>query len=367
MNLFTAFDYEGLENRTTAMLVAVLANLTPEARDAVLVGVVPNGLGHLSEVQVQRGVGGGVLDGWLRWGGEGVALALEAKVDSPLGRKQIEQYAEWLCDRSEQEKIVWVVTRNLDAARQEVASAVCPVGVRTIWTSWDEIARRCEEMTASNSLDGRLVEQLAQRLRSLGIAARRIEALNDGALQQALRGLHQVKALRETLLVWFQGCRPWLPGEWKIEARCASWTEMSVCGERWLKFGQADPSGKHPWVSWWFEAWVPASGGQVVWPVGATQGMGARLGLHISGRDAADVALEQLRRALGAPGVDGSIAATEWHPWVYDRGNYHEVWWLIPCDPFDLPAFEATLKRAVDEQAERLAPLFGGTLATRDR
>lgn len=359
MNLFTALDYEGTENQTSAALLAVLAHLSPEGRDVVMGKVVPGGLGPASEVEAQRGIGGDVLDGWLRWGHR-AAVAVEAKVDSPLGQDQLQRYADWLGTRTEELRVLWAITRDSAEARAEVAAVLPPEGVSIVWTSWDDLARAAEAV-AGTDLDALLAQQLVGRLRRRGIASAPTEPYDPAGLARALALLPQAKGLRDALLRTFQGFA-WLPGEWKVDGRFTSWTELSVYGERSLKLARPDAAGKARWIKWWFEAWAPESA-RKVWPPGGDRGLGVRLGVLLWGRAASDLALDDLRRALGVPDVHGSAPAPEWVPWKWDNGNYHEVWWRIPCDPFDLPGLEATLHRAMSEQAARLSPFIAGGLA----
>ena len=180
MNLFTALDYEGTENQTSAALLAVLAHLSPEGRDAVMGQVVPAGLGPASEVEAQRGIGRDVLDGWLRWGHR-AAVAVEAKVDSPLGRDQLQRYADWLGTRTEEVRVPWAITRDAAEARAEGAAVSPPEGVSIVWTSWDELARAAVAVTGTD-LDALLAEQIVGRLRRRGIAAARSESFDPTGL-----------------------------------------------------------------------------------------------------------------------------------------------------------------------------------------
>jgi hypothetical protein len=42
---------------------------------------------------------------------------------------------------------------------------------------------------------------------------------------------------------------------------------------------------------------------------------------------------------------------------------YHEVWWCVPFDPYDLDGSATHLRRAMREQSSRLSHLLRGEVA----
>ncbi len=367
MDLFSAMGYDGIENRNSVLLLAVIDNLSEDARAAFLQVVTPTELGSHREIRAQHGVAVGVLDGWLRWPGR-CAIVMEAKVNDPLGSEQPERYAAWLAATYDDPvRVLWLVTRGRPDVRALIPTLKFAQGVTVAWTTWTILADHAQnlaERASTVEVDRLLLNALRTRLQKEGIAASPIPPLDLEAVALAVGLLPHVRTFRLHMLRWLQEI-PWLSG-WKREKREVAWAEISVYAHRALVLANPDATGKKRWVQWWAEIWAPGER-SLVWPEGQRYGVRLRVGVWFNGAATADFALEPLRACLGTPAAASHRdyqAASDYHPYTYDRGTYHEVWWLVPFNPADLPATAEGLRLAMEDQARRMAPLIAGGLAT---
>jgi hypothetical protein len=362
MDLFAALEYAGLENRTSMLLLAVLRHLSDAARAALLQDVVPANLGSTHEIHGQHTISAGVLDGWLRWSGHCVVL-MEAKVDDPLGSEQPNRYAAWLSTQMEPHRVLWLVTRDLPEVAELLPTLNIPDGVKRVWTSWTQLAERAATLApAAADVDRLLLVALTQRLRATGIAVTPHLPIDGAALGLALGTFPHIRRLREHLVDWFRSLS-WLPGSWTHETRYQTWVDLSVCAHRELKLAKPDVDGKDRCITWWAEVYAPADG-ECVWPPEQSVGMALRLGVIVEGAAAAEIALDSVRAALGAPSAIGRPdfrPANGYHPWIFDARNYHEVWWHVEVDPTDFASSAKRLRLAIEEQGQRLGRLVEGS------
>jgi hypothetical protein len=367
MDLFSALAYEGIENRNSVLLLSVLDHLSDETCAAFLRVVTEAELGSQREIRAQYSAGDRVLDGWLRWPGR-CAIVMEAKVDDPLGRAQPERYAAWLAEtHDEPARVLWLVTRDRPEVRELHPTLKVPAGVTVVWTSWTMLADRAHQFAqeaSATETDRLLLTALTRRLRGAGLASTPQPAIDVEALALAVGLAPHVSRLKGQMVSWLRGL-PWLAG-WTRESRDADWIALSVYAERTLTLAQRDAAGRKRKVSWWVEVNAPIEHANV-WPRDQRYGVRLRVGVHLTSTAVREIALEPLRACLGAPAASARaqyMAASEYAPWTFDHGTYHEVFWLVYLDPADLPASAERLRLAMEEQARRMAPLFDGGLAT---
>jgi hypothetical protein len=358
-DLFAALAYDGTENRHSVLLLSVLRHLSDESRASMLAAVTTSSLVGAHEIAAQYPSTAGVFDGWLQWPGH-LLIVMEAKVDDVLTREQAERYATWLGERDEAERVLWLVTREREEVKSLVATLKTPSTVRVVWSTWTTLADRALAVAAPDecgAADRLLLRGLATRLRASGLAAQPTTSMEPGVLALAIELYPHVYRLRGQMLTWLREL-PFLSA-WTRETRNVEWAGLSVYAQRTLTLATKGADGSTRNITWWIE--INASvANPVVWPKGAREGLGLRVGFWFWQRVTAEIVLDSLRAVLGAPlGASHKSyqAALDFHPAAVDTGTYHEVWWHLYLDPADLDGTAKRLQEAIEQQAKRVAPL----------
>jgi hypothetical protein len=379
-HLLTCLGYDKEEDRYTAAFVGVLEALSLPSQ-AALLGLDPE-LSEKLVAELQVSVGTGIPDARLTWGGA-LRILLETKVNAPLTADELVRYAEALAGQGDgiSRRMVVALTRDgsfqqeVRAAR-ETALARFGGTVDILHLTWQQVADRAQTLVLDAAGDplaswtdepeAALLAELVRQLRTAGLATPPLAPLDIGALNSALRVSRARLTLRNHLTRFMEGLAsdlPGMPAWWKVGERLFLHFDLSIRAERWVPFSQDHQSdGKLRGATWWFEWLAPCDhsgeGGTPVpiWPPGAADGLSFRFGFYGIGREASDIAKQQLAPALRSP-----PARVVYRAWE-GRRNYGEYLWYIEPRIDDLDAMKERVLELVGLQAQLVNHVFDSSL-----